>query len=67
MVATVHAPALHSIPATALRLGVSPDTVRRMIAAGEIRHVRLRKLLMVSERAIQDWLTANESTTYRPR
>lgn len=58
---------LHPIDVTATRLNVSRDTVRQMIAAGELPHVRVRRRVMVSERAIQAWLEAAESTEYTPR
>ena len=43
---------LHDIRATALRLAVSPWTVRRLVDRGELRGVRVGRRVLISEREI---------------
>lgn len=47
---------LLTIQETADRLGVSPRTVRRLIAEGEVHTHRIRRAIRISEKDIHDYL-----------
>jgi excisionase family DNA binding protein len=48
---------LLDVPMAAERLGgISPTTVRRMIASGELPVVRLGRQVMIEEKALVEWV-----------
>ena len=51
-------PLLYSIARSARTLGVSEDTVRRMIARGELPAVRIGSRVLVPARALTDVASA---------
>lgn len=44
-------------------LGISPDTVKRMVTDGQLPHVRLRGSVRIPRRALEEWI---EEHTRRP-
>lgn len=52
---TMALPKYHSIARVAVRWQVSERTVRRMIADGEVRAVKIRGQLRISERELQEY------------
>jgi excisionase family DNA binding protein len=55
---------LQSIKETALQVGVSTDTIRRLIADKAIPAVRIRRRLMISRTVAEQLCT--RGTPYRP-
>ncbi len=47
---------LLTIQETADRLGVSPRTVRRLIAEGKVHTYRIRRAIRISDKDIHDYL-----------
>ena len=48
-----------SLAEAASRLGVSPRTVRRRVAAGELRGVRVGRLVRIAEAELADYIRRN--------
>jgi excisionase family DNA binding protein len=54
--ARAHAPQLLTVDDVAARLNVSPSTVRRLIATGELSRVSVRGAVRVSEEDLSSWV-----------
>ena len=51
---------LRIIPAARL-LAISPNTMRRMVACGEIAHVRIRRSVLIDRRDIEAYIERQKS------
>jgi excisionase family DNA binding protein len=59
-------PAAVSIPEAGKYLGVSPDTVRRLIHAGDIPHARIGASIRIRRADLDAYLDSQTSTEWRP-
>lgn len=59
-------PLLKRIPQVAEALNVSNDTVRRLIYAGMIEHVRIGRTLFVSEGSLNRFIEQASTRAYDP-
>lgn len=59
-------PAAISIPDAGKYLGVSADTVRRLIRSGTIPHARIGSSIRIRRTDLEAYLEAQTSTQWRP-
>lgn len=59
-------PAAISIPEAGRYLGVSPDTVRRLIRAGDIPHARIGASIRIRRIDLDAYLDSQTSSQWRP-
>ena len=52
-------PLFLSIPRAAARLGVSAKTVKRMVAAGELPSLHVRRRVVIPTKALDQWVEQN--------
>lgn len=64
--AGTEASSLLTVAAVAARLGVNRSTVYRLLQRGELAHTRVSESPRVSTTALEAYITARTSTTWRP-
>lgn len=63
---TILQPAAVSVPEAGRYLGVSPDTVRRLIHAGDIPHARIGASIRIRRTDLDAYLDSHTSTEWHP-
>ncbi len=59
-------PAAMSIPHAGAYLGVSKDTVRRLVRAGTLPHARIGNSIRIRRIDLEEYLNRQTSTQWRP-
>jgi excisionase family DNA binding protein len=57
----------HTIPEAAAVIGVSDDTVRVLVARGEIPTLRIGRRILIAKVTLDEWLATNTNATFDGR
>ncbi len=55
----------YSLTEAAELLGVSRSTLHRAVRAGAVPHVRIGRRIVIPAKALEDWLSASATETWR--